>query len=270
MKTLLNASYAVNFDDYETLAQMTLPGTGVELCLFSDKPEYMQALRAQKARFSGMPVTLHGPFREVDAANPHGSEKHRQIIAAYEDALDVYDLFGAHSMVMHTHSGSRPVADKQARQQQSLSTILEIGEMARARGAQLTVENVGFCFKDTVLFDEDEFIELILGLPGHIGCLIDTGHMIVNRWDACRVVKALGSRIWSYHIHNNDGTRDGHRPPYEPGLLYTPAQIDELFACMEQYSPQADWVLEYEPGPHISIESVKGDLQRMLKIAGRA
>ena len=142
--------------------------------------------------------------------------------------------------------------------------------MARARGARPTVENVGFCFKDTILFDEDEFSDLILGLPAHIGCLIDIGHMIVNRWDAQRVVRALGSHIFSYHIHNNDGTRDGHRPPYEPGLLYTPAQMDALFACMEAYSPDAEWILEYEPGPHISIESVRGDLRRMLELAGKA
>lgn len=270
MKTLLNAAYCVNFDDFETLAQMALPGTGVELVLFSDRPEYMNCLRTQTARFCDMPVTLHGPFLEVEAACPSNSAARRRILDAYDEAFDVYEQFQARSIVMHTNQCACAKGDQGIYRRMVAETIAEIGAMAKQRNIRLTVENVGLDVKDTMIFDQAAFMDLIFSLPEHIGCLIDLGHMIINQWDCLGAIEILGSRIWAYHLHNNDGTRDGHRPLFEPQMRYTPVQVEETLRCMERFSPEADWILEYEPGSHISVDSMKKEMERLLSFTRKA
>ena len=170
------------------------------------------------------------------------------------------------TIVMHTNQRSFEDADQAHLQENSRNMILKLGELAREAKVEMTVENVGFNYAHSVLFPEDDFIALIKSLPEDIGCLIDTGHAILNDWDLERVIAELGSRISAYHIHNNPGDRDSHRPLFESGMKYSYDQIVSMFRAMEKYSPNADWILEYSPGPHITPELMYNDFSEVDSI----
>ena len=107
MRYLNIACYCVDFENYEFLQEIlqrtAFAKTGAELSMFSDRPDYMERLLAQRKRFASCPVTFHGPYMEVEATAAPGSGQYRQIKEAYEMAFDVYEKFEARSIVMHTN-----------------------------------------------------------------------------------------------------------------------------------------------------------------------
>lgn len=130
------------------------------------------------------------------------------------------------------------------------------------QGIRPTVENVGFPLKNSVLFDQAEFEALFDQLPPEVGCLLDTGHALLNHWDIPALIRRLGSRIWGYHLNNNDGLHDSHYPIYDPDGVCPPQEMDEILRSIAKYSPQADLVLEYAPSPRVTIESFAPGLSK--------
>ena len=126
----------------------------------------------------------------------------------------------------------------------------------------MTVENVGYPLKDNLLFNQEEFIQLFADLPEGIGCLIDTGHAMLNDWDIVKVIQTLGPRIRGYHLNNNDGKHDSHYPLYDAEGYYSPQQIDEMLRAIALYSPEADLGIEYAPDGRFTTESLYADIRR--------
>lgn len=242
---------------------------GVELAIYTEKsarPEHIPNLLKVKDQFLAYPTLFHGPYFEVEASSEPGSEPAEYMLASYQTSFELCRLFHAPSMVMHTNQRAYEEHEKLHLQENSRDMILKLGEMARQVKVELTVENVGFNYKHSVLFPEDDFIALIQSLPGNIMCLVDLGHAILNDWDIERLIAVLGGRIAAYHIHNNPGTRDLHRPVFESGMKYSRDQIIEVFRAMEKYSPNANWILEYSPGPHITPELMRHDFSEVDSI----
>ena len=88
----------------------------------------------------------------------------------------------------------------------------------------MTVENVGYPLKKNLLFDYHDFIQLFSDLPEDIGCLIDTGHAMLNQWNIVESIETLVSstEYRGYHLNNNDGIHDSHYPLYDPEGYYSP------------------------------------------------
>jgi len=273
MHRLVIACYCANFDDYDLyyriLDRLRFADVGAELSMFSDKPEYTARLILQEPRFRQTYVTFHGPFFEVEATSPLDSPGHRQIVEAYQESFGLYHRFHAHSLVMHTNQRSYRPGEKAGLQRNAIATLREISNLAAAEGVELLVENVGEGIFENMLFDEDEFVALFESLPPSAGCLVDIGHAIVNDWDLERVVRRLGTRIKAYHLHNNDGTGDTHRPLFEAGMKRSPEELQALFRAMEARTPQADWILEYAPGDHITPELIAAEATRLLAMIER-
>ena len=266
MKALIIASYCSNYEyDHfcEILECLSFVKPGAELCMFSDKPEYTKNLRRQTDRFKKYVVTFHGPFMELELSAPINSTQYFQTMDACREAFDIYHEFSARSIVMHTHQRSFPLDEKENLQRNSIETINRIGEMAKLRNVNLLVENVGKEISSNMLFNQEEFIELIRNLPVHINGLIDIGHAAINRWDMEQLISSLKDRIKAYHIHNNDGSHDSHRPLFEEGTIIVPSS---LLPIMEKYTPDADWILEYAPGEHITPELMRSEVEQLLSI----
>lgn len=271
MKNLFLSAYAVNFCDHEKMHELlracSFAGMGAELSMFSKKskhPDFMETLMQVKDSFGAYDVSFHGPYFEVEATSPLDSEAHRDMIDAYREAFEVYEAFSAESIVMHTNQKIKLSEDNSDLQNNAIETIKEIGAMAREKGVNLLVENVGNRFTGNVLFPYEEFIQLFDRIPEDIGCLIDVGHAFHNGWDVVELVKRLGSRIKAYHLHNNDGEHDTHRLMFTEGQYYTVEDWKSLMIAMEEYSPNASWILEYAPGEQISNESVVEDVRKLL------
>lgn len=114
-------------------------------------------------------------------------------------------------------------------------------------GIHVTVENVGYPKKNSVLFDQEQFVALFDRLPQEVGCLIDTGHAMLNRWDIPALIRRMGTRIKGYHLNNNDGFHDSHYPIYDPEGFCSHQEMDDILRAIAQYTPQAHLVLEYAP-----------------------
>ena len=260
------SSYGSDQDQYPHMLQVLEKckplNVGVELSIYtriSARPQHIPNLLKVRDKFREYPVLFHGPFFELEATSEPDSEAAQYMLESYKTSFDLCNVFDAKSIVMHTNQRSFEDNEKAHLQENSRNMILKLGELARQAGVQMTVENVGFFYAHSVLFPEDDYIELIKSLPDDIGALIDIGHAILNDWDIERVIAELGTRIKSYHIHNNPGDRDSHRPLFEPGMKYSREQIFDLFKAMERYTPDTEWILEYSPGPHITPELMWND-----------
>ena len=268
MKTVYLSSFCVSFRDYKRLAEIlhncsNFP-LGVELATSWSYPDFDASLEAQVETFRSVPVTLHAPFVEICGAE--GSDELQRMESQFEKAYRWYHLFGATSMVMHTHEKKVPPSERKWMQQRAEAVILQTAERAREEGIHLTVENVGYPLQGNALFTQDEFISLFQHLPEDVGALVDTGHAMANGWDIPELIRAMGRRIHGFHLHNTDSLHDLHRPIYEPGWRYTPDEMDALLRCIRQYSPTADIILEYAPGVHICEELFRSDLRRMAAV----
>jgi len=154
----------------------------------------------------------HGPFSDADdisATDP----------AARADALDKQKIAlrhtacaGAKCMVMHPSS---PVSetDAPARLDNFRKGLDELLKVAEQIGVKVAMENMlpGYLCSHSsdVRAILEEFDSPFLGI------CFDIGHANVGPegiWDG---IAALQDRIISFHLHDNDGTRDIHlQPPY--------------------------------------------------------
>jgi len=87
----------------------------------------------------------------------------------------------------------------------------ELDREARSLGVAFAVENR--VEKHLVGHLVGDLLELVEGLEG-IGLCIDLGHAHANGLDLREVLESSRDRVLCYHIHDNDGTRDQHLPPY--------------------------------------------------------
>lgn len=272
MNRLVISGYGSNFNDYDhlydILDHLRFAQAGVEFCIFSDKPDYLAGLLEQAERFREFYTTLHGAHVEVEPSAPQGSPERKAVLQAFRDTARYYHALGAHSVVMHTNQRVIPPAEKTDLQQNAIETAIEMASIADGAGMKLLIENVGESIFSNLLFDQEEFIELFHRLPSTVGCLLDVGHAIINGWDIPKVVETLGDRIEAYHLHNNDGKGDIHRPMFEEGMKYSPEEFRHLFRQMEQHTPNADWILEYAPGPHITTPLMVSEVERLLELKG--
>lgn len=272
MNKLLNAAYCVDFEGYAALEGFVKPfaaqGIGVELSIFPDAG-YRERLMAQVDRFAPYYVTFHGPFVEFEATSPKGSEGRAAMVDAFRTSFDIYRAFGAHSLVIHTNQRKFEESERKALQDNAVDTLREIAALAKEKDALLLIENVGEENIESMLFDQQDFIRLFDRVEEGAGCLIDIGHAMINRWDIEAVIRTLGTRIKGYHLHNNDGVHDIHRPLFEMGGFYTQAMLQSLFDCMQTHTPDADWILEYAPGAHITQDLISGEIETVLRMAGR-
>jgi sugar phosphate isomerase/epimerase len=268
MRHLNIACYAYNFEGYnalyDLLEQIGLAGT--ELSMFSDQPSYMERLAAQAGRFSRFYVTFHGPYLELEVSSPFESEEHGKVIRVFGQALEIYRAFSAGSIVMHTNQRVFTPEEKRPLQNNVVATLTELAAMADRARANLLVENVGEYLQGTMLFEEEEFIGLFDRLPPSVHGLLDIGHASLNGWDLERVIRTLGPRIRAYHLHNNDGTGDIHRPLFEEGMKMKREDLQALFGWMERYTPQSDWILEYAPGGHITRQLMVQEVREVLSL----
>lgn len=268
-KRIYISTLCIKFQDYEWLKTCLddfhdFPVGLEHATWWGLQPELPELLDEKKSMFYGMPTTIHAPFHEI--CNKPGSPGEQEMIETFDRACRVYHECGATSMVMHTNESHFQEADRPAMRERSKEMILFWHERFKAQGIHMTVENVGFPKKDNLLFDYDHFIQLFSELPEDIGCLIDTGHAMLNDWDIPALIKTLGPRIRGYHLNNNDGVNDVHYPTFAPDGYLSPEKMEEIVAAIAQYSPDADLILEYMFGDRITEEQMHSDIRRVARI----
>ncbi len=231
---------------------------GIELFFHDHDAAYRERLAGAASWLGDLPRTAHGPFMRVEATSAPGSAQANALLDAYRWAFETAAMLGCREMVFHTHQrviGEAEKARCQDNCRENLSRLIRLGAQ---HGIRLLIENLGIQRQGVSLFDEEDFFELIDDFP-QAGCLIDVGHLNVAGWDVGRVCARLGSRICGYHLHNNDGHLDSHRP-IDEGTFDFPA----FYAIYRRYTPNAHLTLEYGDGPQITPGRLSADLRQVI------
>lgn len=268
MRRTYISAYGVAFRDYKKLKEIVTGfddfPLGIEYATWWRDPDFYDLLDAQIEELRGVPATIHSPFREI--CTEPGSEEEAETNALFARAGKYYSAFHAASMVIHTHEGAVPEERREAARARSAEVLIGFHERLFGPDVRLTVENVGYPGKGNVLFDQEEFTRLFDRLPGEIGCLIDTGHAMLNGWDIPLLIRTLGPRIRGYHMNNNDGLHDAHYPCYDPEGFYSAARMDGIVEAIAEHSPDADIIIEYAPDGRFTKESLYADVRRIERI----
>lgn len=231
---------------------------GVEFFLHYHDRAYRARMEEAGNWLGELPRTVHGPFLHVEATSLPGAEGWTYLFEAYRWAFAVAQSLGCGHMVFHTHQRVIQAEDKARAQQACMANLEKLAAIGREYGVTLLIENLGIQKQGVSLFDEDEFISLVRAFP-QAGCLIDTGHLNVAGWRTDRVIEALADRICGYHLHNNDGCLDSHRP-IGSGTFDFPA----FYRLYARLTPQADLTLEYGDGPAVTSGTLAADLEKVI------
>ena len=262
------STYGVAFSDYKLLKKQIIGfkdfRLGVEYATSWKDPNFYEKLDAQIEIMRGIPATIHSPFVEICTVPGSPEEKYMEEI--FERACGYYKAFHATSMVFHTNEGAFPKSEMKAKRVRAREVLLRWHEKLSRENISMTVENVGYPLKKNLLFDYENFIRLFDDLPGEIGCLIDTGHAMLNDWNIEELVRTLGSRIRGYHLNNNDGIHDSHYPLYDREGYYSPEKVDSMLRTIAVYSPDADLGIEYAPDGRFDTESLYSDIRRIVGV----
>lgn len=180
---------------------------------------------------------LHAPFNELFpcAIDP----KARELAAGrYRQAIALAKGYGAKKVVIH--GGYNPwIYYPQWYVEQSVVFWKDFLTQEDP-GVEIVLENV-------LETDPQWLADIVKGvnLPGLALCL-DVGHVnAYSRIPVARWVEAWAPYLSHFHIHNNDGTADQHRPLTEGTLV-----MKDLFRQVEELCPEATVTLELMEAEH--------------------
>lgn len=193
-------------------------------------------------------LSLHGPCVTVNLADAND----HTYLHRYEETFTYGKKVGASFIVIHTNE--RWNGEKAPYQERVKERLHKIESLAvRIGGPKMVIENVGL--KQYNLFNQEEYIALFDEFP-QAASLIDVGHAHVNGWDIPSVVKALNSRIFAFHLHDNDGQGDQHLPIFAGNIDW-----DALTRAIAAYAPNAIRVLEYANGDYAKADELLDNIK---------
>ena len=178
-------------------------------------------------------LSLHGPCIATNLADPN--DKH--YLEQYQHIMEFAAQWQADFIVVHTNEAFPD--DQQTAQSLVKQRLTELFSLARQYPVQLVIENVGLRNKETLLFDWDDYYDLLTAFP-QAGALIDTGHAHINGWPLSEVIEKLGSCLKACHLHDNQGRSDDHRPIGRGTIDWK-----SFFTALRNFAPETTVVFEY-------------------------
>jgi sugar phosphate isomerase/epimerase len=157
-------------------------------------------------------LSVHGPAgSNADTCSPDKAIRERGI-GNNLNSLEKAASLGAEFMVYHLSPGFDDESQRSERKKWAQDSLPRVIERAESLGVKLAVENL---LLQHLGGTKEEFEELVGPfLKEGVGICIDTGHMQVSGLNM-DVVNNWKEHIISFHIHDNDGSKDQHLPPGE-------------------------------------------------------
>ena len=178
-----------------------------------------------------VPFSFHGPF--LDLLPGSCDDKVRSLARErFEAGHKAAKAFGAKQMIFHTGYIPNTYPDKYWLE----NTILFWKEFLKEK-----LEDC-FFYVENVLDTDYELLKRLVEAMDHphFKVCLDIGH--INAYSKRPVqewIKGLGDLIGYVHLHNNDGTKDGHK-----SLIRGTIPMEEVLYLLKEKAPQAHWSLE--------------------------
>ena len=179
-------------------------------------------------------LILHGPFTEI---HPAGIDRRAREMgmSRLNEAYDIANHFGIKKMVVHT--GWMPFIYFKNWQAEIGAAFWQKFMKDKPEDFMVCVENVledePYMLLDMMKQIEDPRIKLCLDI-GHANAMT-SADIPAEKW-----IEVLGPHIAHFHLHNNDGTGDSHRP-FGEGTM----DMVNILKTIDSYCP-ADTTLTIE------------------------
>ena len=191
-------------------------------------------IRAVADRYGVEIGQTHAPFgyREGDATE-------EEILECYRLSAIATRLLGADKMVVHPIKFENCVDGY--RQEECFDLNMRLFERLKPTlaecGVKAMLENMFLkvirhdlpVLLPTIYSKGEELARAADALGEEYGVCFDSGHAMISGGDVRAMVRTLGNRIGVLHLHDNDGTRDDHLPPYLGKL-----DFDELMRALKE------------------------------------
>lgn len=228
----------------ENVARLSAYVPEVELMLDGDAWDYdVPGWPEQAAALQGcgVPFTVHPPAWDVNPTAP---------IRALRDAAAVLDLsaadfcaaVGGTQVVFHPgyYDGDSFFSKNRAKDF-CYDLLGRMVEKCRPLGLTVAFENIAP--PSMALFTQEEYVHALDGIDPCVKYLIDVGHAHFNHWDIPRAIDQTADRLCGFHLHDNNGDGDSHRPIGQGTIPW-----NDVFASMRQLPESVVYVMEYAAG----------------------
>ncbi|WP_019552248.1 sugar phosphate isomerase/epimerase family protein [Propionispira raffinosivorans] len=182
--------------------------------------------------------SIHAPCISINLAD---IEK-QNYLAIYKNLFIFAQKWQADYVVVHTNESL--AGEKYTLQNLVKERLLKILDLAALYNVPILIENVGLYNKKTLLYDQQDFFDLIIDLNANV--LLDIGHATVNDWSLPELIQSLDSRLKAFHLHDNHGIIDEHLPIGQGTVDW-----QSIFTNIKASVPTAIMVFEYA---HVTME----------------
>lgn len=230
---------------------------GVEIYSETGSDFYWDHLLPKLMADRGGPLTVHGPYQNIDFSSP--DTDYPEVRGIYEWTFRLCQKYHATHCVCHPYAyhprGTMSGDEITRRETFCLERVRDLNQLAKQYGVQLLVENM---FHRDGLLDQAGFERLFLPAE-ELNFLIDVGHAHIQSWDMAAMFRNLGSRIRGYHINDNFGDADSHLMAFAGSYDW-----ETFFSYYKQYTPEATLVCEYISG---TIEEITASVEKIRSYA---
>lgn len=249
------SSLMFSLRDLDKIFDIAGNDVGVEIFPLWHLDGFEEFLKNNVNKLKNLTTSFHEPYFFTEHSAKKGTEKYNETVSNCIKTFEWAQRLNADLIVFHHNN--EIISNKEAMIKYAQENLCEMNNFAKKYGLEIVVENAGVIQKNNMLFNEDEFICLFDIISNN--CLLDIGHVNCNSWNLNEVVKRLSKKIISYHIHNNDGTNDLHRPIFEGSI-----DMDGFLSLYREYTPDARLVLEYESNIN-DVSHVKDDIEWIFR-----
>lgn len=191
--------------------------------------------------------SIHAPY-QGDIVEMSLTENEQALFDYLRQPFDLYHKYNGTGYVVHMNGpyAQAPTPEEKAdRLKRVEDRLAKMNDICKSEGVNMLVENLAFGPIGKTLCTQEDFLAIFAHNP-ELKCIVDTGHAVLGDIDIFEVQKALGSRLMAYHMHDNNGVTDGHQR-----ICTGVIDWDHFFEGASRYTPEADFVMEYN-GPCVS------------------
>lgn len=251
---------SLGFSGSEGFAMCGLaPELGVEIFYEWGGATYWEQVLKEVFRDRTGRFSIHAPF-QGGIAEMSLTEDEDALFDYLRQPFDLYHRYDAVGYVVHTNGPYRtePTPARRAERLKRVEDRLDrLNTICAREGVTMLVENLAFGGGKRTLCGQAEFLGLFARNPA-LSCIVDTGHAALGGIDIRAVQKALGGRLKAYHVHDNDGVSDRH------GRILTGVIDWRRFGeGARLYTPDANFIMEYNPGAARSVGDYAEDADRL-------
>ena len=228
----------------ENVERLRLIVPEIELMIDGDAWDYDEPgwpEQAASLQGCGVPFTVHPPAWDVNAAAPVRALRDAAALLNLS-AVDFCAAVGGTQVVFHPgyYDGDSFFSKNRAKDF-CYELLGRMAEKCAPLGITVAFENIAP--PSMALFTQEEYVRALDGIDPCVKYLLDVGHAHFNHWDIPWVIEHAADRLCGFHLHDNNGDGDSHRPIGQGTIPW-----DDVFAAMRKLGDDVLYVMEYAAG----------------------